>query len=171
MFTSTDGHTGAWLKNCTHLCPRMKKNPSSGHPCRHPVGLCRTCSLTAHHNTKHHLDSTIFSKNTLHILHNSFNHDLLREPQAHLAQLQTITRSERIAKSLSVTTKSRVAEPCEQNAPHFSPVIDVVSLLVEVVHAQFYQSTSRPKWWSSLITVLTVVMRNDFVLCCWLKPV
>ena len=72
MFTSIDGHICACGSRANGsrialIFVRAEKNPFSGHPCRH-----RTCSLTAYHNTKHHLDSTIFSKNTLHILHKSY---------------------------------------------------------------------------------------------------
>ena len=83
-------------------CGRMVKTTSSirsGHPCHRHVGPCRTFSLTVHHSTKHHLDSTIFSKITLHILHNSYTMIFSENAQAHPAQLQTITRSERIATS------------------------------------------------------------------------
>ena len=45
------------------------KNPSSGRPCHLLAGPCLTFSLPVHHNTKHHLDSTTFSKTTLHTEH------------------------------------------------------------------------------------------------------
>ena len=62
MFTSTDGHICAWIKLQRASLSAHKGNHLPVHPCRHPVGLCRTWSLTAHHNTKHHLDSTSASR-------------------------------------------------------------------------------------------------------------
>ena len=42
----------------------LEKNPSSGQPCHPLAGLYHTFLFPVH-NTKHHLDSTIFSKTTL----------------------------------------------------------------------------------------------------------
>ena len=47
-----------------HLCAH-DKSLSSGLPCHFLAGLCLTFSLPVHHNTKHHLDSTTFSKTRL----------------------------------------------------------------------------------------------------------
>ena len=56
-----------WLKSvtaqdCSAIIVRMKIVPSSGAPCHLLAGLF-------HHNTKHHLDSTTFSKTTLYTEH------------------------------------------------------------------------------------------------------
>ena len=47
-----------------HHCA-MKMVPSSGPPCHLFAGLFHIFSLPVHHNTKHNLDSTTFSKTTL----------------------------------------------------------------------------------------------------------
>ena len=65
-----------WLKHDLqrHLCGH-EKSLSSGQPCHLLADLCLTFSLPVHHNTKHHLDSTTFSKTTLyteHIFQNLF---------------------------------------------------------------------------------------------------
>ena len=46
---------------------------SSGPPCHLPAGLFHIFSLPVHHNTKHHLDSTTFSKTTLYTEHSFQN--------------------------------------------------------------------------------------------------
>ena len=63
-----------WLKSltaqdCSVIIGRMKIVPSSGPPCRLLAGLFHIFSLPVHHNTKHNLDSTTFSKTTLHTEH------------------------------------------------------------------------------------------------------
>ena len=58
-----------------HLCTH-EKSLSSGQPCHLLAGLCLNFSLPIHHNTKHHLDSTTFSKTTLyteHLCQNQYN--------------------------------------------------------------------------------------------------
>ena len=51
-----------------HLCAH-EKSLSSGQPCHFLAGFCLTFSLSVHHNTKHHLDSTTFSTTTLYTEH------------------------------------------------------------------------------------------------------
>ena len=67
---------------------RAWKNPSSGRPCHILAGPCLTFSLPVHHNTKHHLDSTTFSKTTLcteHLFHNLYSRQsALIEPLSHV---------------------------------------------------------------------------------------
>ena len=65
-----------WLKGSSlaaqdrsAIIVRMKIVPSSGPPCHLFAGLFHIFSLPVHHNTKHHLDSTTFSKTTLHTEH------------------------------------------------------------------------------------------------------
>ena len=75
LLTSTDhicacGSRPSRLKHelQRHLCAH-EKSLSSGQPCHFLAGLCHTFSLPVHHNTKHHLDSTTFSKTTLYTEH------------------------------------------------------------------------------------------------------
>ena len=58
-----------WLNNCSVIIVRMKTVQSSGPPCHFPAGLFHIFSLPVHHNTKHHLDGTTFSKTTLYTEH------------------------------------------------------------------------------------------------------
>ena len=63
-----------WLKSlkaqdCSVIIGRMKIVPSSGPPCRLLASLFHIFSLPVHHNTKHNLDSTNFSKTTLYTEH------------------------------------------------------------------------------------------------------
>ena len=63
-----------WLKSltaqdCSIIIVRMKIVQSSGPPSHLPAGLYHIFSLPVHHNTKHNLDSTTFSKTTLYTEH------------------------------------------------------------------------------------------------------
>ena len=67
-------HMRLWLKSltaqdCSVIIGRMRIVPSSGPPCRLLAGLFHIFSLPVHHNTKHNLDSTTFSKTTLYTEH------------------------------------------------------------------------------------------------------
>ena len=104
--TSTDYicACGSKLKNelQRHLCAH-EKSLSSGQPCHLFAGLCLTFSLPVHHNTKHHLDSTTFSKTTLyteHLFHNLYSR-----------QAALMNRSR--------TSITRVAETCATPLPRF----------------------------------------------------
>ena len=72
LLTSTDHicACGSRLKHelQRHLCAH-EKSLSSGQPCHLRAGLCLIFSLPVHHNTKHHLDSTTFSRTTLYTEH------------------------------------------------------------------------------------------------------
>ena len=81
------------------LC--SEKNPSSGQPCHLLAGLCFTFSLPVHRNTKHHLDSTTFSKTTLDIEH------LFQYQYSRQAALMNRSR----------TSITRVAENCANTSP------------------------------------------------------
>ena len=63
-----------------------------------------------YHNTKHHLDSTIFSKNTPHIQHNFFTTTFSENRKLILLNSRLSQGRKESLQILSVTTKSRVAE-------------------------------------------------------------
>ena len=79
---------------------RMKKSLSSGQPCHLFVGLYVTFSIPVH-DTKHHLDSTTFSKTTLYTVH----------------FFQKYTVDKAALKNHSRTSISRVAETCATTLP------------------------------------------------------
>ena len=89
----------SWLKSLTaqelqrHHCAH-ENSQSSGPPCHFLAGLFHIFSLPVHHNTKHHLDSTTFSKTTLYT--------------GHLFQNQYSRQAELMNRSRTSTT--RVAE-------------------------------------------------------------
>ena len=119
MFTNTDGHICACGSSLTAqvaalIFVRAKKNPSSrssmSSPCwslphllSHSLTTTRSTTWTARSSPRtHNFYTTTFSENRKLILLNS------RLEQGRKESLQV----------LSVTTKSRVAEPYEQPTPH-----------------------------------------------------
>ena len=93
-----------WLEHelQRHLCA-YEKSLSSGQPCHLLAGHCLSFSLPVHNNTKHHLDSTTFSKTTLYTEH------LFQNLYSRQAALMNRSR----------TSITRVAETCATPLPHF----------------------------------------------------
>ena len=85
------------VMSCSIFCAR-ENSLSSRQPCHLLAGLYLTFSLPVYHNTKHHLDSTTFSKTTRYTEH----------------LFQSLFSRQAALKNHSRTSISRVAETREQ---------------------------------------------------------